>query len=75
MRSSSMGMTLLVGSELYVGPELIALGHRNFTEYRLGVHLTEIKLGKVNVGLSGGALWNDDLGRGGYGTVYMTLKF
>ena len=49
------GYDFTCGSELYVGPELIALGHRNFTEYRLGVHLTEIKLGKVNVGLSGGA--------------------
>jgi hypothetical protein len=59
----------------YLGPELMALGNQFYTEYRAGIHLSGLKLGRLSLGLSGGALRNSVSGSGGYGLLDARVSF
>jgi hypothetical protein len=69
------GYDFTFGKELYFGPEITVLGDENYNEWRLGIHLTEFKVGKTNIGLAAGALYNSDLKAGAYGSIYVNVKF
>jgi outer membrane immunogenic protein len=53
-----------LGPEIYIGPEAIFLGDENFDQYRIGAFVSGIKIGKVELGFSGGYLKDRAQGSG-----------
>ena len=63
----------VLGNEVFLGPQFIALGNERFDQWRVGLHLSGIKLGKLRV-------WADiceksDLGSGAYGATGANIQF
>jgi len=61
---AKMGFDVLNG--LKFGPEASLAKGRDYSEQRLGLHLTGFKVGKVALGISAGARQDQDNRRGGY---------
>jgi hypothetical protein len=53
---------------------VIAMGNLRFNETRIGAHVTAFKLGKLNIGISGGYLHESEWGRGAYGVAEFNFK-
>jgi hypothetical protein len=54
----------LFAPEIYIGPKAVVLGDQNFDQYRLGAFITGFKVGKVELGVSGGYLHDRNQGSG-----------
>ena len=65
----------LVGSDLYVGPEFVALGDAFFNQERIGVHLTGLQAGPLRFAFAAGYLYDQIRGSGGYGTFDARIGF
>lgn len=65
----------LIGSDLYVGPEILALGDAFFNQERLGVHLTGLKAGPMRFAFAAGYLYDAVRGSGGYSTFDARVGF
>ena len=65
----------MVWSNVFLGPEFLALGNEFYSEYRAGLHLTGLRIGQLSLGISGGAASNRTTGSGGYGIVDAQLGF
>lgn len=55
----------LFAPEIFIGPKVAILGDENFDQYRAGAFISGFKLGKVELGVSGGYLHDRQQG-GGY---------
>jgi opacity protein-like surface antigen len=53
-----------LGPEIYIGPEAIFLGSQTYNQYRLGGFVSGIKIGKFELGFSGGYLKDRAQGSG-----------
>jgi outer membrane immunogenic protein len=53
-----------LGPEIYIGPEAIFLGGQTYDQYRLGGFVSGIKIGKFELGFSGGYLRDRAQGSG-----------
>ena len=53
-----------LGPEIYIGPEATFLGSQTYNQYRLGGFVSGIKIGKVELGFSGGYLKDRAQGSG-----------
>ena len=70
-----LGYALLNDTDVFIGPQFIALGNERFNQWRVGLHLTGVHFGKLNIGLSGGYMNESDLGGGMYGMVTADIRF
>jgi outer membrane immunogenic protein len=52
--------------EIYIGPQAVLLGDESFDQYRLGAFISGFKVGKVELGVSGGYLHDRQQGSGYY---------
>jgi hypothetical protein len=68
-----VGWSLIPG--IYIGPEVSLLGDSFYRQYRVGAHLTGVKLGRLSLGISGGYLNDDRQGSGTYGIVDARIGF
>lgn len=59
----------------YVGPELTFLGDDFFGQWRVGVHLSGIRLGAVQLGVAGGYVWDRVNKEGYYATLDVRTGF
>jgi Cellulose biosynthesis protein BcsS len=59
----------------YFGPEVAVLGDDYYNQTRLGAHLTAMQLGAVQVGVSGGYVWERAYKDGYYGTLELRTGF
>ncbi|WP_159727763.1 cellulose biosynthesis protein BcsS [Methylosinus sp. Ce-a6] len=60
---------------VYVGPEALALGDDYFSQWRAGAHVTGLKLGAVQIGVSSGYLRDRVRGGGAYGILDTHISF
>ncbi|BBU60844.1 hypothetical protein MSC49_07790 [Methylosinus sp. C49] len=60
---------------VYVGPEALALGDDYFSQWRAGAHLTGLKFGALQIGLSSGYLRDRVRGSGAYGILDTHIAF
>jgi hypothetical protein len=60
---------------VYIGPETLVMGDSFYSQWRLGMHLSGVKLGPVQFGLSGGYVNDAVRGAGGYGILDTRLTF
>ena len=65
----------LIGPDLYLGPEFVALGDAFFNQERLGVHLTGLHAGRLQLAFAAGYLYDRVRGNGGYATVDARVGF
>jgi hypothetical protein len=72
---SRFKLGLAVIEQLYAGPEMLFLGDNFFSQWRFGAHLTGLRLGAMQFGLSGGYLSDKVRGHGGYGILDARLTF
>jgi len=66
---------LAISSGVFAGPEALALGDDFFHQWRGGLHLSGLKFGGVQFGVSGGYLRDQVRGPGGYGLLDARLTF
>ncbi|MFN3889571.1 MAG: cellulose biosynthesis protein BcsS [Beijerinckiaceae bacterium] len=66
---------LAVYEQMYLGPEMLALGDSFYTQWRLGLQLSNIQLGPVQFGVSGGYANDSSRGNGAYGILDSRLTF
>jgi Cellulose biosynthesis protein BcsS len=59
----------------YLGPEVAVLGDDFYQETRFGAHLTAMQLGAVQVGVSGGYVWERAYKDGYYGALELRTGF
>lgn len=60
---------------VYVGPEVLALGDTFYRQIRAGLHLSGLKIGPVEFGLSGGYAHDRVRGGGAYGLLDVRMTF
>jgi hypothetical protein len=66
---------MAVYEQTYLGPELLVQGDNFYTQWRLGVGLSNIQLGPVQIGVSGGYVNDSSRGNGAYGILDTRLTF
>jgi hypothetical protein len=59
----------------YLGPEVAVLGDDYYNQTRVGAHLSAMQLGALQVGVSGGYVWQRDLKDGYYGALELRTGF
>lgn len=59
----------LVSDGIYAGPEVSFLGDDFSSQWRMGAHVTGIKAGSLQIGVSGGIMNDRIMGSGGYAIV------
>jgi Cellulose biosynthesis protein BcsS len=59
----------------YLGPEFAVLGDDYYNQTRVGAHLTGMQLGALQVGVSGGYVWDRAYKDGYYGTLELRTGF
>ncbi len=60
---------------LFAGPEALALGDDFFHQFRVGAHLSGLRVGNVQLGVSGGFLDDEVRGAGAYGLLDTRFTF
>ena len=65
----------LIGPNLYVGPELVALGDAFFNQERVGVQVSGFRAGPLQFGFAAGYLHDRVRGSGAYTTVDARVGF
>lgn len=60
---------------VYIGPEALALGDDYFSQGRVGAHVTGLRLGQLQVGVSSGYLRDRVRGSGVYGILDTQIAF
>ena len=66
---------IAVASQIFVGPEVLFLGDDFYRQWRVGAHVTGVKLGALQIGVSGGFVSDRRNGRGAYGILDTRLQF
>lgn len=64
-----------VYDQVYLGPEILALGDSFYNQWRVGLHVSGVKLGPVQFGASGGYVSDRVRGAGSYGILDVRLTF
>src|SRR6266576_2623424 len=72
---AKFGYELLGVRELYIGPQAFAQGNLRYDQWRVGGHITGIKIGAAELGFSAGYLRDSQNGPGTYGQVTLDLHF
>jgi opacity protein-like surface antigen len=70
-----LGYDITKDKEIFFGPEVAALGDERFNQWRVGAHITQVKLGKVEVDVSGGYAHDSSVGASAYGNVELSTHF
>jgi opacity protein-like surface antigen len=63
------------GKEIFIGPEVGALGDERFNQWRVGAHFTQMKIGIIQVDVSAGYAHDSIVGAGAYGTIELSTNF
>jgi hypothetical protein len=61
--------------DIFVGPQIVFSGDDEYDEWRLGAHVTGIKIGPVETSIAAGYLNDSQQGGGAYGTLDLTTRF
>ena len=72
---SFTGGKTLEDKQLYFGPQLTLFGNERYQEWRVGLHLTSLNLGKVDFEIGAGFEHNTDNGNGAYALFELNTKF
>ena len=65
----------LIGHDIYLGPEFVALGDAFFNQERVGLSLIGLRTGALQFGFSGGYLYDRVRKSGGYASIDARIGF
>ena len=66
---------LAISEGVFAGPETLFLGDNHYTQYRVGLHLTGLRFGALQFGVSGGLVVDKAQGNGAYGIIDARVVF
>jgi hypothetical protein len=70
-----LGWDVTNGKQIFVGPEVVEFGNERFNQWRVGAHITQIKIGKLEVALSSGYARDSVVGSSAYTHVEANIDF
>jgi hypothetical protein len=73
--SAKYGFDVTNGKQVFVGPEVTAFGDARFNQLRAGVHISQLKFGKVEADLSAGYAHDSVVGNGAYSHLEVHTDF
>jgi outer membrane immunogenic protein len=73
--NAKFGYDFTDGKEVFVGPEVGALGDERYHQWRVGAHVTQLKFGKLQVDVSGGYAHDSVVGPSAYGHIEFSTNF
>jgi outer membrane immunogenic protein len=73
--SQKVGYDITNGKEIYIGPIAEVLGDQRYNQWRVGGHVSNIKLGKLELDFAAGYADDSVVGTGAFGTVEASTKF
>lgn len=62
-------------NNIYLGPEVIALGDARHDQWRVGAHVTAVNIGNMTLAVSGGYASDNNTGPGAYTTIQAGIEF
>lgn len=65
----------LIGPDLYLGPEFVALGDQFFNQERVGAQLSGLRVGRLQFAFAAGYLYDRVRHSGGYATIDARVGF
>ena len=72
---AKFGYDITKDSQVFVGPEIAALGDERFNQWRAGIHVTQMRFGKIQVDVSAGYANDNVVGGGAYTNVELSRNF
>jgi hypothetical protein len=69
------GFDITHGQEIYFGPEVAVLGDERFNQWRVGAHISNMKIGKLQIDLSAGYADDSIVGTSAYGHIELSENF
>jgi outer membrane immunogenic protein len=70
-----LGYDVTAGKQVFIGPEISVAGNERYDHWRVGAHVTQVKLGRAQLDVSAGYAHDSNVGSGAYGTVELSTKF
>jgi outer membrane immunogenic protein len=69
------GFDITKGQQIYFGPEVAVLGDERFNQWRVGAHVSNMKIGTLEIDVSAGFADDSIVGRGAYGHLEVSKNF
>jgi outer membrane immunogenic protein len=69
------GFDITNGQQIYVGPEVAVVGDERFNQWRVGGHISNMKIGKLEIDLSAGFADDSIVGKSAYGHIELSENF
>ena len=69
------GYDVAQGKGIFVGPEVAVNGNERYNQWRIGAHVTQLKLGRIQFDVSAGYADDSVVGTSGYGTIEASVNF
>ncbi len=73
--TTKLGYEVIKGSAMFFGPEASVMGDLRYDQWRVGGHLTQIKIGSVEIAISSGYAHDSSVGVGAYGHLEISRPF
>lgn len=73
--SAKIGYDVTAGKQIYFGPQVVAFGNERFHQFRVGGHLSNIKIQNIQFDIYGGYATDSVVGNGPYGRIEMSRTF
>lgn len=73
--AAKWGFDITKDKQIFVGPEVVALGDARFDQWRVGAHITQLKFRQVSVDVSAGYAHDSVVGSGAYSHVELSTVF
>jgi opacity protein-like surface antigen len=73
--NQKIGYDVTNGQDIYFGPQATLFGDQHFRQWRIGAHLSNLQIDKVEIDLSAGYADDSVVGRGAYSTVEVSRDF
>jgi outer membrane immunogenic protein len=70
-----LGYDVTPNRQVFVGPEIAASGNERYDQWRVGAHVTQLKLGRVQMDVSAGYVHDSSVGASAYGTTEFSTNF
>jgi len=72
---AKLGYDVTESRQIFLGPEVGVLGNERFTQWRVGAHVTQLKIGRLQLDISAGYANDNTVGSGAYATVEVSQNF
>ena len=72
---AKFGYDVTQAQQVFIGPEVAASGNQRYDQWRIGAHVTQLQIGRINMDISAGYAHDSTVGASAYGTTEFSTKF